>query len=483
MNITVKETISKSVEFMNNGLDLESNLKQSACKNNSDCLYIKACIAYNYKAYEKSLSYIIELYNLYSKIDHNLFSYSSYGFLVENKFINPIILSDVCKIHREIKDLYDHSHLDLLNKSMYYYVSKEKHIPSCIIEFLGSVVSNKVIKKIYESSSPEDRIVNQCISSLIDFEKLSNKNIVHAFYNESSSGMGDFLRGSCYLFDLLSKENIKLHINFSKHDISKYLKSSTNFRFKKSKIFDTEKVNKILCIGKNYIQNIKDNIVSVFNNSTEDPIYLFTNYCELIDSSLKADRVVLTKNCRKFMQSNLIFSKEVKKEGNRIISSMPSSDFAVAHFRLGDRLSLTGVDGKDMNKEETNTKQYNIEMNNLLQTIKDKQQESNKHIIVMSDCNYFKEYVKNGCTKEEGKFIHIIHTNSQHCSNNPGNIDKLTIDRKNKIDNMFYVALDMYLISKSSSIYSYSVYPWGSGFVFWLAKIFNIQILTNQIGV
>ena len=98
----------------------------------------------------------------------------------------------------------------------------------------------------------------------------------------------------------------------------------------------------------------------------------------------------------------------------------------------------------------------------------------------MSDSNELKEHIKEHC---DNNFIHVVHSNSQHCSNNPGNISKLKINKKEKVHNMFYVALDMNLISRSSSVYSYSVYPWGSGFVFWLAKIFNIPILTTQIGV
>ena len=480
MSKTAKKHIAKSVELMHNGLSFEDNVRRLRCRSVDDKLYIKACIAYNYQRYNTSLEYLIDLYNYHNKIDHNLFSYASYSFLVKNTNVEELFLSDICKIHFEIKDLYDKSNLELLNKSVYHYVTNSQHVPVCVIQFLSSVIDSDIVKKIYKSADPSEKVANTFLSASINFEKLTGKDIVHCYYNESSSGMGDFLRGSCYLFDLLENKDLNFHLNFTKHDISKYLRSTSKFSFKKKDILDTEKVNKDLCIGKNYIQNIKDNLIDVLENSSGSKIYMFTNYSDFIDNPAKAERISLTKSCQEFMKKNLIFTHDVTSESDKIINSLGIEYYSIMHFRLGDRMCLTGVQKKELSKENLNTKEYDINLEDLKNIIIEKQKTTDDHIIVMSDSNELKEYIKEHC---DNKFIHVIHSNSQHCSNNPGNISKLKINKKEKIHNMFYVALDMNLISRSSSIYSYSVYPWGSGFVFWLAKIFNIPILTTQIGV
>ena len=46
---------------------------------------------------------------------------------------------------------------------------------------------------------------------------------------------------------------------------------------------------------------------------------------------------------------------------------------------------------------------------------------------------------------------------------------------------MFYVALDMKFLSCADKVYSYSVYPWGSGFSFWVSKIFGVDMENHPI--
>ena len=111
-------------------------------------------------------------------------------------------------------------------------------------------------------------------------------------------------------------------------------------------------------------------------------------------------------------------------------------------------------------------------------TIEDTQKYDDKQIILMSDSNKLKAYVEELGLKE----VYVVHNNSQHCSDNPGKLENVIFDEDKKASNMFYVALDMYLMSKSKYIYSYSVYPWGSGFCFWISKIYNIPIESFMIN-
>lgn len=473
-----KEIIQKSVELMQSGCSIEDNISQSTTNKSEVDLYIHACIYYNYGLYEKCLDRLLYLYNIFNKIDQNLFMYSFYQMLTSSANIDKLFFCQICKIHSEVKDLYSGEQIEMLNKCLFYYLDAVKNAPDCIVTFLGNIISPDIVKRIISKSDPQDNLLNSFISTQIDFDKIKGKTVYNCYYNESSSGIGDFLRGCCYLFDLLDSTETNYGISFAKHDISPYLKSRSKPKFKKEDILDTEKINKELCIGANYIENIKKNIVNVLQKTTGENIFLFTNYSDFIDNPSKADRISITKNCQEFMQNNLMFSKSIERESGDILSNV-SEDYVVMHFRLGDRKIISSNCLDDSN---INTKQYKIKLPEMKRIILDKHKETGKEIIVMSDSNELKQYVQKTMSKKYRGKIHIIHSNSQHCSNNPGFIVDMKIDKKKKKDNMFYVALDMKLITKSSHIYSYSVYPWGSGFVFWLAKIFNIPISTNLIG-
>lgn len=457
---------------------VEENIAESTTNNTEVDLYVHACIYYNYEVYDKCIERLINLYNVFKKVDKNLFMYAYYQMLTSSANIDESLFCQICKIHSEIQDLYDGEQIELLNKGLFYYLDVATKAPDCIVTFLGNIISPDIVKRIISKSDPQSRLLNGFISTQIDFNKIKNKTVYNCYYNESSSGIGDFLRGCCYLFDLLNNTDTNYGISFAKHDISPYLKSTSSPRFKQADILDTEKINKDLCIGANYIQNIKKNIVNVLQETEGENIFLFTNYSDFIDNPRKTDRISITKNCQEFMQNNLIFSKSIEKESGDILSNV-SEDYVVMHFRLGDRKIISSNCLDDSN---INTKHYKIKLPEMKRIILDKHKETGKDIIVMSDSNELKQYVQKTISKKYSGKIHIIHSNSQHCSNNPGFIVGMKVDKKKKQDNMFYVALDMKLITKSSHIYSYSVYPWGSGFVFWLAKIFNIPISTNLIG-
>ena len=474
---SIQEVISQSIDLMQNGCPVEENISKFTANKDDIRLYLKACIYYNYQFYDKCLENLIQLYDLFSKVDHNLFMYAFSQLVTQSKEIDECLFCKICKIHCEIKDFYSIEQIQILNKSLLYYLDTLNNVPDCIMTFLGDIISPVIVKII--TSQPESKdLLNHVLSARIDFENIKGKTVYNCYYNESSSGIGDFLRGCCCLFDLLNKTETNYGISFAKHDISPYLKSNSNPTFKKEDIFDTEKINKELCMQDNYIENTKRNIVNVLQETTEKNIFLFTNYSDFIDRKSKIDRVILTKDCQEFMQNNLIFSKSIENESNKLLSDI-AENYVIMHFRLGDR---NIIESNCFNDNNINTKEYNVKLQEMNNIVIDKHEETGKDIIVMSDSNELKEYIQKTMNKKYRNKIHIIHSNSQHCSNNPGFIVDMKIDKQKKRDNMFYVALDMKLITKSSHIYSYSVYPWGSGFVFWLAKIFNIPISTNFIG-
>ena len=161
----------------------------------------------------------------------------------------------------------------------------------------------------------------------------------------------------------------------------------------------------------------------------------------------------------------MIFSKEVDKEWKRLVHFQKVSNYEIVHFRLGDKYLLENTDADSTN--------FFASLTDIIDNIEPK-----GILFILSDSNKFKEYCRSHVSNKNAK---VLHVRSQHCSDAPGAIEKLDIDREKKIANMFYVALDMKLLSCADKVYSYSVYPWGSGFSFWVSKIFGVEMENHPI--
>lgn len=309
--------------------------------------------------------------------------------------------------------------------------------------------------------------INSYISDL-NFDDGNDYVITNAYYNESCSGVGDFIRGCCYMHKIFKNTNISLEIDFENHYLGKYVKSSTpKFR---EEIFDTEKHNKDLCSPKIYFANMMINIKNALKVLKEKKkINILSNFSDYVSLdansrpkySLEEDQIL-------FMKQNMIFSEDVMD----YVKRLNIKKFTLIHFRLGDREMLND---ENLDENNINTKKYNVSYKECINKIDEIAKNTKNQIVVISDSNKLKEYLK------DNKRIICPHLKSDHCSHNPGYVKDYNIDHQKKKEAMFYVAVDMYLSSIAENIYSYSVYPWGSGFVFWIAKIFNIPISTHII--
>ena len=302
--------------------------------------------------------------------------------------------------------------------------------------------------------------------------------VINCYYNKSSSGVGDFLRGCCHLFNTLNEENVDFEFSFQHHDLSEHIKSKCTINVNENEIFDTEDTNKEKCDIHNYFDNMEHNLNECLN-SDRDQIFIFSNYSYHI---LNTEKYFLSEDCKNFMQSNLIFSNDIEKTFN----DLDTKDYNVIHFRLGDRECCQHIAKSELDRYNLNTALFDIDYKTLTRKITNYYLSSSpilgeeKTLLVLSDSNDFKHYAEK-FFKDTTYNIRIVHTKSQHTSDNPGSIDVLDIDRQIKKDNMYYVVLDMKIISMSNQLRTYSVYPWGSGFSFWLARIFDIPIEQNSV--
>lgn len=411
-------------------------------------IYKKACSDYNKSDFLKCANNLIILERDHKLIDFDLLSFTVHH--IAKNYNNKDVVNKCMGIVCNNIDKIDPKNMKILERSL--YPEKDNYAI-----FYGILEGKLAPKK------------RQGVEERIDFNKLKDDTIINAYYNKSSSGIGDFLRGSCYLFELLRKHNIPLNIDFSKHYIGKYIQSNNQYEYED--IFDTEQINKENCIPENYVSNIEDNLCDILNTNKKLKS-LFSNYSTFVYvQNSKKISYEIGDECKKFMIDNLKFDDSVTNAFN----SLGVKDFNVLHFRLGDRELLSGQDISFDNKN-INTKKFFASVEECLDIILKETDKSEDIVILLSDSNKLKRHVLDNTPDEYKERIICMHTKSDHCSDNPGYLTGLKIDTKEKTDNMFYVALDMKIVSEAKQIKSYSVYPWGSAFCFWLAKIFNIPI-------
>jgi hypothetical protein len=465
----INKLMNESIELMECGFDVDHAIKNAFTGDEEFDLYYHACIYYNYQEYQSCVKSLIELYHKYSKADANLFLFAFEQLVDQSHIIEDIVFADICCVHSSLQKIYSEEQILRLNKSIFKYVmmlvNLEQPLPSYIHDMLGDIIDPVICHLLPKTRKKPTKFYDE-----INMGNLKGKTVINCYYNESCGGIGDFLKGSCYLFETLKDNKINFKINLSQHDIGTYVQSKS--RAKCGKVFDVEKTNKHLCTESNYFENIKFNLTQLLSSSRKKNISLFSNYCDL--EYLKPNKKI-SKECQKFMKKNLIFNKSIINAYKTCLKDNKINEYIVMHFRTGDYNILKGQYDSS-STDGINTKKYTLNFDSIKNQILNKQKDTNKDIIVMSDSNDLKKYIQNISDR-----VHTIHFNSQHSSNNPGHIKSLSINSQKKKDNMFYVALDMKILSKAQEIHSYSVYPWGSAFCFWISKIYDIPININLL--
>ena len=390
-----------------------------------DCnkLYIRSCHAYNTGEHKECLDLLYKLVKKYNKFDSKLYTY------------NLQALQDT----GNDKDIANGI---LITKSLCSKFEEEQK--SCIIDIFNKEDMGSCFESLHN------------ISNVNSFDR---KVVTNCLYDGCSSGIGDFLRGSCFLFEILNPYNVEFHADISNHVIHKYLHLDSNVKIFKDDIFDTEKLAKR---QDDYIGSLANSLKFAFNSDSYD-INLFTHMSDLLYAhQFKLTDYKLSGDCRKFFQNKISFDDSVVNKARSLINK----DYDLIHFRCGDYELV------EHRKEiGFNNQNYNVNYEDCLQYVKDAQ--GDKPLVVLSDSNMLKEYL----IKHVDDNVKIFHTDSCHSSINPGFVSNVSQSE----DKMFYVALDMFLVTQATKVYSYSVYPWGSGFTFWLSKIYNLPITCKSL--
>lgn len=305
------------------------------------------------------------------------------------------------------------------------------------------------------------------------------KKIVNCFNNNCLGGLGDFLRGSLYMWDLCNKNNIEFDIDFSKHDISKFLKSRSNYEFENQDIIDTtitkNKTPNVQALYNEYESNVKEVTAKIANGEIK---FIYTNYSDLMKLQQKSviaeinSNLFLQKKCRDWFQNNFIFHDYIIGLASKKIDDLGlvEKEYNIIHFRTGDEKAFLRK-GKD-------TLLSNLDFDLCYKKCKDKYSEDSLKLLVLSDSDELKNFIKEKAEKEELP-IKVIDTKSLHTQKRSNK--KMTVDHPVDEESLKNVCIDAYIMTQASEIDCYSVYFWGSGFVTWIGKIYNIPTKLNYL--
>ena len=311
-----------------------------------------------------------------------------------------------------------------------------------------------------------------------DVNRLKKKKITTIYHiyqqkyahNINVTGFGDFIRGCFFISQVCNKYNFKCEIlihhpiafflekfytSYSSNSLLDNLLSETNVMFTQSNLKDT-------------IFNKNNNNIDGFLLSNK-PFNDFIDYlCSLkiVNNSIYSYNTLfpydeITIEERKTIQALLEPTNEMKTYVDDTIFKLEiiKQKYIIIHIRSGD----------DYLKNETkifNTQYFNILTNEIFQIINNNN-EQNTDFLLIADNNEIKYLM---C--EKFNIIKTLYKDITHLG------EGIELER-DKIKNTL---LDFYLMSNSFSIFSFTVYPHGSGFSHWCSKIYDIPYTCKYIG-
>jgi hypothetical protein len=288
---------------------------------------------------------------------------------------------------------------------------------------------------------------------------MTRPKIVNTYHKQSFSGIGDFFRGSIYLYYRCKDSGIRFSLSLCDHPISKHIK----FRFE-----DTCDSSSIHDIPINFSNSDRSLGLSKFSALELDKTFdflsgmqggkkfIFSNYHEImnippISLMNHINSIELSEDVSNWFKKNIYFSDAIE---DAVDSYLNFKDFNVIHFRLGDTNSFC-----------ENKTDFLIDEEYFLSIIN---RQEKKNTIIISDNNQLKSFF----IKNRDKIslpIFVPHSKSSHTQKNTG-LESLEVGENSE----FYTAFDLKLLSMASKVTGYSSYYWGTGFSCWISKLFSV---------
>jgi hypothetical protein len=267
-------------------------------------------------------------------------------------------------------------------------------------------------------------------------------------------GIGDYLRGCCFVYQVCKSLNIDFDMHFKGHPISKYLVCDNQIEKHKDIDYDniefySEHNNTPLNVICNKVNNI--NYTNKFINYCNNNCNNLTKSTYIFNNSFPVNNV--SYECYKTIREKLEPTNEMKQYIRQTMFNLKISPkkYNVIHIRTGDKYL---VDGNKL--DLIFAKKIESKLLRLIQPgIK---------YLILSDNKELKIYLS-----KWPMFI-IQNNNIAHLGNTNASDEGV----KNTL-------LDLFLIARSGGVISLSVYTWGSGFSEWTSRIFGVPFIKRPI--
>jgi len=253
-------------------------------------------------------------------------------------------------------------------------------------------------------------------------------------------GLGDLLRGTIYLHQMSVRLGFNLVVDLAVHPISKHLivnehahAQYVNANMHKTHIVHCHETNKF-------------NVIYKASLGTNEPLLICTNmFCN----------EPLSVECKQFMKTLLTpnepFANYMIQQNAAYDVSLP---YSIMHIRLGDDEFF---ENKPVNNSNTN---------DAITMIK---QHTGSGDILMSNSHRFKEHVKS----LHG--IAMFNTRPLHFG------ELSTMFRDNVAESFKETLYEFFVLGNASSIKTYSVYDWVSGFVKFAGLIHDVPVIDLKV--
>lgn len=284
---------------------------------------------------------------------------------------------------------------------------------------------------------------------------MENKTVVHVWkqncrnYPNSFWGIGDLVRGSVGLYDFCKNYNFNLIVDISLYPVSKYLET------KKHKYSDIVEKDKELI---DFVQNYEYHVLCNFYQNNVDLLFFNTNaYLHVYDKILSEDTKTFIKNILKPTNE---LENYIEKTLDNL--ELTNKKYNVLHYRLGDTEIVHGNRNFNFDK----LYQHFLEQINLIIQNNEQNNNQNQYTILLSDSETFKKYIQDQISYlDDIKYkIKILDFPICHLGTTENDLNT-----KNTLTELF-------IISKSEKINTFSVYSHISGFSYISHKIFDVPI-------
>ena len=319
-------------------------------------------------------------------------------------------------------------------------------------------------------------------------------NLIQCYHPDFSGGIGDFLRGACYLNKLATEQGWKFYLDWQHHQIGRYISNGDVELpdYNKSHVLDFEMLSLSMHEDipmKDRYETIIKRICDNVDSNSDDTIAVSSFYLPDLYEKHPLQATVeypLSPLEKEYLQSQICMSKEIINiyslrntwnEPQYAFRSPHRKKYATVHFRIGDKETLPYLDNywNDLDPKIQNN--YNFQqpkhdfedMYTLL--IKHMNHDEYDHLVLLSDSNDFKEFV----AEKKNADMFIVHNESRHTSSKPGLLRSTPYfgSPLTRLE-LESLCIDIETILCAKKNYSYSTYIWGSGFSVWLSKIFNV---------